>query len=257
MGYETKVEWAEVPADAEHLRRMRNHQNNLNQVTIERGIIGRQEFAFTATGLPEPAARAITVRLDDGGARAIDGPYAETKEVLAGFDVMGFESLEGAVEFGKKGFDHSGHTTEIRPVRDVWWIHNRSSRSGGARFLLTILVDESKWARLSDSERERTRRHRENTAMSYPVAALEQQDPVCLSAVDFRPSTEWTTLREKNGSIVATAGPAFALPQVTASMIQMDCASQAGAVEWARKFLVHDFEAIEIRACGGWFVYHG
>jgi hypothetical protein len=257
MGYETQVEWAEVPTQEEHLRRMHNHQNNLNQITLQRGIIGRQEFAFSSTGLPEPASRAITVRLDAGDARAMDGPYAETKEVLAGFDVIGFESVDGAIEFGKKLFDHPGHTTEIRPVQDVWWVQNRGSRSGGARFLFTVLVDESKWARLSDAERERTRRHRENTAMSYPVAALENQDPVCLSAVEFRPGAEWTTLREKNGAIVATPGPALALPHVTAAMIQMDCTSQAAAVEWARKFLLHDFEVVEIRACGGWFIYHG
>jgi hypothetical protein len=257
MGYETQVEWAEVPTQEEHLRRMHNHQNNLNQITLQRGIIGRQEFAFSSTGLPEPASRAITVRLDAGDARAMDGPYAETKEVLAGFDVIGFESLDGAIEFGKKLFDHPGHTTEIRPVQDLWWVQNRGSRSGGARFLLTVLVDESRWARLSDAERERTRRHRENTAMSYPVAALENQDPVCLSAVEFRPGAEWTTLREKNGAIVATPGPALALPHVTAAMIQMDCTTQAAAVEWARKFLLHDFEVVEIRACGGWFIYHG
>lgn len=257
MAYETQVEWAEVPTQEEHLRRMRNHQSNLNQITLQRGIIGRQEFAFTSTGLPEPASRATTVRLDAGEPRGMDGPYAETKEVLAGFDVIGFDSGNSAIEYGKKLFDHPGHTTEIRPVQDVWWIQNRSSRTGGARFLLTILIDESKWARLPDAERERTRRHRENTAMSYPVAALENQDPVCLSSVDFRPSAEWTTLREKNGGIVATPGPAIALPYVTAAMIQMDCASQAAAVGWARKFLLHDFEAIEIRACGGWFIYHG
>ena len=257
MAYETQVEWAEVPTQEEHLRRMRNHQNNLNQITLQRGIIGRQEFAFTSTGLPEPGSRAITVRLNDGEQLAMDGPYAETKELLAGFDVIGFDSIEAVVEYGKKLFDHPGHTTEIRPVKDVWWIHNRSSRTGGSRYLLTILVDESKWARLPDAERERTRRHRENTAMSYPVSALENQDPVCLSAVEFRPSAEWITQREKNGAIIETAGPALALPHVTAAMIQMDCPSQAAAVQWARKLLLHDFEVIEIRASGGWFIYHG
>src|SRR5690242_18915594 len=105
MAYETQVEWAEVPTQEEHLRRMHSHQNNLNQITLQRGIIGRQEFAFTATGLPEPASRAVTVRLDEGEPRAIDGPYAETKEVLAGFDVIPFDSIDGAIEFAKKGFD--------------------------------------------------------------------------------------------------------------------------------------------------------
>jgi hypothetical protein len=62
-----------------------------------------------------PPRRAKTVRVRDGKKLVTDGPFAETKEVVGGFDLLECGSLEEAVEIA------SGHpvahigTIEVRP----------------------------------------------------------------------------------------------------------------------------------------------
>jgi hypothetical protein len=62
-----------------------------------------------------PPRRAKTVRVRDGKKLITDGPFAETKEVVGGFDLLECGSLEEAVEIA------SGHpvahigTIEVRP----------------------------------------------------------------------------------------------------------------------------------------------
>lgn len=45
-----------------------------------------------------PAEDATTVRVRDGGVLVTDGPYAETKEQMAGFDVIECADLDEAIE---------------------------------------------------------------------------------------------------------------------------------------------------------------
>jgi hypothetical protein len=62
-----------------------------------------------------PARRGKSVRVRDGKKLVTDGPFAETKEVMGGFDIIECGSLEEAVEIA------SGHpiaefgTIEVRP----------------------------------------------------------------------------------------------------------------------------------------------
>jgi hypothetical protein len=63
-----------------------------------------------------PPRRARSVRVRDGQAIVTDGPFAETKEVIGGFDILECGSLEEAVEIA------AGHpiaqmgTIEVRPL---------------------------------------------------------------------------------------------------------------------------------------------
>ena len=62
-----------------------------------------------------PPRRARSVRVRDGKRLVTDGPYAETKEVVGGFDIIECGSFEEAVEIA------AGHpvaeigTIEVRP----------------------------------------------------------------------------------------------------------------------------------------------
>jgi len=62
-----------------------------------------------------PPRRARTVRVRDGKTIVTDGPFAETKEAVGGFDIIECGSLEEAVEIA------AGHpvaalgTIEVRP----------------------------------------------------------------------------------------------------------------------------------------------
>jgi hypothetical protein len=49
-----------------------------------------------------PSARGVRVRFDGTQRRVIDGPFAETKELVAGFWIFQVKSLEEAVEWVKR-----------------------------------------------------------------------------------------------------------------------------------------------------------
>jgi hypothetical protein len=67
----------------------------------------------------EPARAAKTVRTRAGRASVLDGPFTETKEMLAGFNLIEAESMEEAVRMAKDiPWTHYG-SIEVRPVRDV------------------------------------------------------------------------------------------------------------------------------------------
>jgi len=50
----------------------------------------------------DPVATARTVRVRDGQALVVDGPFAETKELVAGFWLWEVSSLEEAIEWVKR-----------------------------------------------------------------------------------------------------------------------------------------------------------
>lgn len=68
-----------------------------------------------------PSARAKRVRFSKDGVTVIDGPFAETKELIAGFWLWKVKSLEEAVEWLKKapGPDDVSDEGEIE-IRQVF-----------------------------------------------------------------------------------------------------------------------------------------
>ncbi|HEX4682980.1 MAG TPA: YciI family protein [Gemmatimonadaceae bacterium] len=67
----------------------------------------------------EAASRAKSVRVRNGQVTAVDGPFAETKEVLGGFNLIEADSMEEAVEIASHFPWAQTGTVEVRPVRDI------------------------------------------------------------------------------------------------------------------------------------------
>jgi hypothetical protein len=63
-----------------------------------------------------PPRRARSVRVRDGKTMVTDGPFAETKEAVGGFDVVECGSLEEAVEIAAKHPVAQMGTIEVRPL---------------------------------------------------------------------------------------------------------------------------------------------
>lgn len=73
----------------------------------------------------EPPATAKTVRVRNGKSTVVDGPFAETKEFLAGFNLIEAESMEEAVKIAES-FPWAGvGSIEVRPVRDMDAVRRR------------------------------------------------------------------------------------------------------------------------------------
>lgn len=68
---------------------------------------------------------AKSVRVRAGKTRIVDGPFAETKEVLAGFNLIEASSLEDAVRIAQEFPWIKYGCIEVRPVRDVAGVRAR------------------------------------------------------------------------------------------------------------------------------------
>lgn len=70
-----------------------------------------------AEGLAD-ASQAKTVRIQDGIPVATDGPFAESKESLAGYWIIDVESEDRALEFSSKIVAFTEGPIEVRQVMD-------------------------------------------------------------------------------------------------------------------------------------------
>src|SRR5580704_533047 len=64
----------------------------------------------------EVAETATTVRLREGKRRVQDGPYADTKEQLAGFVILELPSIDAALEWAARCPGASFGAVEVRPL---------------------------------------------------------------------------------------------------------------------------------------------
>ena len=97
---------AGVMPDKEILTAMGNYNDEL----VKAGVM------LAGEGL-HPTSRGKRVRFEDGGRKTvIDGPFAESKELIAGFWLWQVKSIEEAVEWLKRAPFGGGEEIEIRPV---------------------------------------------------------------------------------------------------------------------------------------------
>ena len=60
---------------------------------------------------------ATVVRVSDGGVVMTDGPFAESKEHIAGFYIINADDLDAALAWAGKVVDALNHPIEVRPFR--------------------------------------------------------------------------------------------------------------------------------------------
>ena len=73
----------------------------------------------------EPPAKARSVRVREGRTSILDGPFAETKEVLAGFNLIEAASMEEAVRIAQELPWTRYGCIEVRPVADMQAMRRR------------------------------------------------------------------------------------------------------------------------------------
>ena len=74
--------------------------------------------------LLEPAT-ARTLRVRDGVARITDGPFAETREFLAGFNLIEADDIDAAMRIAHEFPWSRFGSIEVRPVRDMQAVRDR------------------------------------------------------------------------------------------------------------------------------------
>ncbi len=73
---------------------------------------------LAADGL-QPSSKGKRVRFDGDQRTVIDGPFAETKELIAGFWIWQVRSMDEAVEWLKRAPFGGGVEIEIRPIYEM------------------------------------------------------------------------------------------------------------------------------------------
>jgi hypothetical protein len=73
----------------------------------------------------ESAATARTIRTRNGSTNVVDGPFAETKEMLAGFNILEADSFEEAVRIASEFPWSRTGSIEVRPIRDMNAVRRR------------------------------------------------------------------------------------------------------------------------------------
>jgi hypothetical protein len=79
----------------------------------------RNEGKWVASEALQPARTARIVRVRDGRVSVKDGPYTETKELLAGFYLIDAANMDEAVQLAAQIPPATVGTIEVRPVREL------------------------------------------------------------------------------------------------------------------------------------------
>ena len=84
---------------------------NADSLQTQGKVLGFQQL--------QPAATARTVRTRNGRSAVLDGPFAETKEMLAGFNLVEADSMEEALRMAHELPWTEYGSIEVRPVGDM------------------------------------------------------------------------------------------------------------------------------------------
>jgi hypothetical protein len=95
-------------------------QELLEQMTAYNEELVKAGVILGGDGL-HPSSRGVRVEFTGSERKVIDGPFAETKELLAGYWVWQVKSMDEAVEWTKRIPNPMGEhaVVEIRPVGEI------------------------------------------------------------------------------------------------------------------------------------------
>ena len=86
--------------------------NKYNEELVKAGVM------LAGDGL-HPSAKGARVKFSNGKPSVIDGPFAETKELIAGFWIFQCKSLEEAIEWVKRAPNPFNEESEIE-IRQIF-----------------------------------------------------------------------------------------------------------------------------------------
>lgn len=88
---------------------MLTEMGKFNEELVKAGVM------LAGEGL-HPTSKGVRIRFDGATRTVIDGPFAETKELLAGFWLLQVKSKEEAIEWIKRAPFDGGTEVEIRQI---------------------------------------------------------------------------------------------------------------------------------------------
>jgi hypothetical protein len=182
-------------------------------------------------------ADATTVKVRDGQLIVTDGPYAETKEQVAGYDVIECASLEEAVRWAGRHPHSWMGAVEVRALAGgAPAVHLPEPGAGKARYMMLVCTDPAA------GPRELAR-----TEQAGAWAAEMDGRGVRLFGSELEPPGAARTVRVRDSRAIVTDGPFAETKEQIAGFDVLECADLDEAIEAAAKHPMARAGVLEVR----------
>ncbi len=186
----------------------------------------------------------VTVRVRGGETLLTDGPFAETKEFVAGLDIFECADLDEAIEAAARSPVSRYHPLEIRPFAEGLRLGEaaaafaREDDSAGTPYLLTMWMGGTPAAPMDDeavmAEGEAWRQDLEARGLQVLGNALKGPETA-------------TTIRVHQAKTLISDGPFIEIKEFIAGIDVVRCADRQQAIELAAAHPIARYHAIEVR----------
>jgi hypothetical protein len=191
--------------------------------------------------LPETA---VTVRVRAGETLLSDGPFAETKEFIAGFDLLECASIDEATQVAATSPVARFHTLEVRPFADGLRLSEqapafgRSEDGASTPYMLILWMGGVPAAELDDAA---IMREVEAWRQDLEARGLEILGNALAGPGSAR------TVRIRDGQTLTADGPFTTTREFIAGIDVVSCADQQQAIQLAAAHPAARYHAIEVR----------
>ena len=192
-----------------------------------------------------PEAGVATVRVREGETLVSDGPFVETKEFIAGIEVLESGDLEQVIDVESRNPVARFNPFEIRPLPHDFLLGSGVTAFAdgddvaGIPYLLAIWAQSAVTATADEAADMRA-------SDAWRVEQEEIGTFVLGGAIGARETA--TTLRAFNGEIEATPGPFLGIPESLIGIEVVRAADLDGAVQIAASHPLARRHAIEVRS---------
>jgi hypothetical protein len=200
-----------------------------NEELINAGVL------LAGEGL-HPSSKGVRVRFSGGKTSVIDGPFTETKELLAGFWLWDVESKDEAIEWVKRCPNPTGAESEVE-IREVGCASGLKGVSpapttaaapGKKRFMVLIKSDGDMEAGISPGEERLAAMARRN--------AEGAEAGMLLLAEGLQPSAKGARVKFAGRTRAVVDGPFTETKELIAGFWQIQAGSMAEAIEWVKRY---------------------
>jgi hypothetical protein len=219
---------------------------NYNEAMVNAGV------ALGGEGL-HPTSQGAKVRIVKGKTIVVDGPFAEAKEVIAGFFLLQTKSLQEAIEWAKRiPGDDSGDEgeLELRPLYETedfpvdpqeqpggWRDQELELRAKpkapgpehGQRYISFLKADEFTEAKLEPNEKVLAE-------MGALIQEMSEKN-VLITGEGLKPSSDSVKIKLSKNKRVVVDGPFTEAKEIVAGYTVYRAKTKAEAIEWARRWL--------------------
>ena len=203
------------------------------------------------SGRLQPSSQGVRVRYANGKLTVTDGPFAESKELIAGFCLIQAPSREEAIAWAKRVPFQEGEI-EVRPLYELFdfpvdaaekpdgWREKEEQiraapparKPGTVRYLGIVKADRDTEAGVLPDQK----------LLAAMGAFMEEgvKSGVFLSGEGLQPSSKGARVRFSGSKRLVTDGPFAETKELVAGYAILQFTSKAEAIEWSKRFVQVD-----------------